>query len=492
VAKKPSNKKRGFTLMTALAFSLIVGTVLAGVGTLASSHYSRSNKDGSYADAVALADAGVNSELVNISKNLLSLGNVHQLANKGTVNTSTGSFTVFVRPYGTACNGTDNTWAPPQDVCIISTGTVNGISRTVEARGTRKSVFDEYAIYSYKIAVFNGTGASGKDGVEGNMGTNGPVTFHGSEGTDAINGTLSLNGSGASSNDTGANVNQNPDAVFFPTVSQVAQTMFPGGGLTWLQTHNANASIMMLRSADPTLATEPTIAGFTAADVATKLTTAGFTSGSRSLGSAPLAVTTDTSTLDAANTGTRFMMPADPTFLATSIGAKGTPVYFLPPGDYYFSDLSFLNKGSWIMLTHLCDAAHPAIRIWVDSNSTSDDNISKLNVIFTDPSATKFRLYYNKCATLTMHGQAVFRGSIYGIKNGCTNGPGVDLAGGNEIYGSVIANTFTIGGGSYVVFPNNGGNDSTDDSALWYGFKDKWKEDSWNGSGTVFTDGTQN
>lgn len=449
------------------------------------SGFGRSKVEGEYANAVALADGGVNYELAWISRDMTDPSRAHQQNNPytGSIPGIQGTYRVYVRSWGTGCNG--GTWAAPGDMCVVSTGTVDGISRTVEARGTRKSVFDEYAIYSYVIAVFNGTGASGKDGVAGNMGTNGPVTFHGSLGSDAIQGLLSLNGSGATSNSTGSNIAHNPDPVEFPTVTQVANALFPSGGLTWLQTHNANASIMMLKSADPSLASEPTIAGLTLADVNSKLTTAGFTIASRSLGTAPLKTTSDTSSLD--NPGaSRFAMPADPTYGAQAIGVNGTPVYFFPPGDYYLSDLNFVNKGSWVMLTHL-----GPIRVWVDSSSSSGDTISKLNIIFTDPAASKFRLYYNKCGTLTMHGQGLFRGSVYAMKDGCSNGPGVDLAGGNEIYGSVIANSFTIGGGSFVVYPNNGGNDDPSDFSLWYGFKDNWKEIS-TSSNPVFVDGTSN
>jgi hypothetical protein len=481
-------KRAGFTLITALAFSLVVGTVLAGVGTVALSHFGRSKVEGDYADTMALADGGINYEIAAASRDLINLSGVNQMGNPhvGTITGIPGTYSVYVRPWGTGCNGLGN-WAPPTDVCVVSTGTVNGISRTVEARGKRKSLFDEYAIYAYSVAVVNGVGASGNTGVDGNMGANGSVTFQGALGSGAVLGTLSLNGGGASVNNNAGNVQSNPDALVFPTVSQVANAMFPGGGLTWLQTHNSNASIMMLKSADPTLATEPTVAGITLADVNSKLTTAGFTVASRSVGSAPITDTKDTSALDNASGGTRFVMAAGP-HGGTPVGVGGTPVYFFPPGDYYFSDLNFLNKGSWVILTHLGD-----VRFWVDSAAAGNDDISKLNVVFSDPTASKFRLYYNKCGTVTMRGQAVFSGSIYGIKSGCVNGPGVDLEGGDEIYGSVIVNTFTTGGGSWVVFPNNGGNDNSSDPSLWYGFKDNWKEIRYDGSNNpVFADGTSN
>ncbi len=496
-------KRAGFTLITALAFSLIIGTVLAGVGTVSMSHLSRSKDEGDYANAVALADAGVNYELGWISRDTALQQNCTSVRVPGCIDNSPyqpssppiaavtkGNFTVHVSTWNTSTNScTNSAWAIPADMCVTSTGVVSGISRTVQIHAIGKGVFDQYAVYAYSVSVFNGTGASSKDGVVGSMGTNGPVTFNGSAGSGAIQGTLSLNGSSASSNSTGTNVQTNPDAVFFPTVSQVANSLFPGG-LTWLQTHNANPSIMMLKSTDPTLATVPTVASFTLAQVNSKLTTAGFTAASRSLGSAPLGPTNDSSTLDVPTTGTRFVMAGDAAHGVPALGANTSPkgpTYFLLPGDYYLSDLSFLSKATWVMLTHLGQ-----IRIWVDSSSTTNDDISKLNVIFSDPTASKFRLYYNKCATLKMNGQGVFSGSLYAIKNGCANGPGIDMEGGTEILGSVIANTFIIGGGSFVIFPNNGGNSGSGDFPLWFGFANNWKEIPWSASSTVFADGTSN
>jgi len=494
------SKAAGFTLITALAFSLIVGTVLAGVGTVALSHFGRAHTEGDYASAVSLADAGVNYEIAAASRDLVNLSGVSQIGNPhvGTVtdpatNQVIGKYSVYVKPWGSNCDGTGN-WAPPADVCVVSTGTVNGISRTVHVRGYRKSAFDEYAIYAYNVAFVNGVGAAGKTGVEGNMGANGDVDFKGAEGSSAVKGTLSMNGGSADyTGKDGGNIANNPDPVFFPSVSQVASSMF-AGGLTWLQTHNANSTIMMLRSTDTTLASEPTVAGLTLADVQTKLTTAGFTTASRSLGTAPLTVKLDTSTLDSTPpTGTRFVMQGDSVHGGQAIGANGTPLYFFPPGDYYLSDLNFIKvtgkNATYVFLTHLGN-----IRIWVDSNSTTGDDISNLHAIFTDPTASKFRLYYNKCAQLKMNGQGVFAGSIYGIKDGCNNGPGIDLEGGNIILGSVIVNDFTLGGSSWVVFPNNGGNDNSSDPALWFGFKDHWQEvkATNDNSHTVFADGTAN
>lgn len=491
---KRLGKRAAFSLITALAFSLIVGTVLAGVATLGSSHYSRSKVDGSYANAVALADAGINYELAWISRDTTNSTLPHQKSNPYTGKVSSnvsGSFEVYVIPWGTDCDGT-GPWSAPSDMCVVSTGTANGISRTVRVRGVRKSIFDEYAIYAYDKGTFSGGGSSSTSTeIVGNMGTNGSVTFNGGSGTGMVNGLLSLNGSGATSSDSGSNVAKNPDSVIFPTVSFVADKQFTGG-LTYLQTFNSNANIKMLSSTDTSLASEPSIAGLTLADVNSKLVSAGFTASSRTFSDPPNSVPKDTSSLDdpSAGSGARFETPQDTTYNISAYGIKGLRTYFLPPGDYYFNNFDFKSGTSaLVMLTHL-----GRIRIWVDqpsSGAVKDDNI-KCPVIFTDTDPSKFRLFYNKCSAMNIDGNTKFNGGFYAIKDGCTPGnPNMNFLGNSMVYGSVITQDFKVAGGTKVVFPNNGGADPTDFS-LWFGFKDNWKEILSKSAEKVFSDGTSN
>lgn len=481
------------TIITALAFTMVVGTVLAGVGTLTMSHYSRSKVEGSYANAVAMADAGINFELNWISQNVTTPGNIHQFGNKFTGTTTTGSFTVYVQSWGSNCDG--GTWSIPQDVCVVSTGKVNGVERKVRVRGTKKSLFDEYAIYAYNDSTFNGLGTTPNAvRVIGNMGTNGETTLNGGVGSTGIVGTLNLNGgtSGLSnSGDNKGNVVSNPDPVKFPTITQIANATFPNGGLTWLASHNDNSQIKMFRSTDTALASEPTIAGLTLSDVNTKLASAGFTTASRNLGNPPNTIPAATSSLDAPTaTNGRFMVPADATYGISAYGIQGKQTYFFPPGDYYLSSWNWSKDDIGVVfLTHL-----GRVRIWIDSSGTSDDQVRKKNAfVFTSNDPTKFRLYYNKCATFDLQAHAKFNGSIYGIKEGCSGDtPEIEMNGGCMLYGSTIANYFSVSGGSKIVFPNNGGSDP-DDYALWYGFADSWKEIPIRPDGRpVFVDGSSN
>ena len=503
--EKGKNARGGFTLITSLAFSLIVGTVLAGVGTVAVSHLSRAETEGDYANAIALADAGVNYELAWISRNTALAQNctssripgcIDQMGSpySGTVSGVPGTFSVYVRPWGSSCDGTGN-WAAPGDMCVESTGTFNGIARTVRARGVRKSIFDEYALFAYITGTFSGGGASGgSTEVVGNLGTDGGVTFNGTLNTNIVNGTLDLNGGAASSSDPGANIATNPDPVLMPDVSTVAALQFPSTptGLAYLAANNNNANIRMLSSSDPSWSSQTTIAGMTLANVMA-LPSAGFASSSRTFGDPPNSVPSDTSSLDSA-TGTRLMTPADTTYNIAAYGVQGLRIYLVPPGDYYFNNLS-LSAGTsgLVFLTHLCTPGHP-IRIWIDNppaGKAKDDTLS-VPVVFTDTTPSKFRLFYNKCANLSIGGNSRFNGGFYSLNSGCPAGtPNMKFTGNSMIYGSVITDYFTVSGGTKVVFPNNGGGADPTDFSLWFGFKDNWKEVSPNPN-PVFVDGTSN
>ncbi len=493
--------QRGFTLITALAFTLVVGTILAGIGSVAVSHLSRAHTEGTYANAVTLAEAGINYEIARISSDTADTSLADQESSPRTVQVNTlpgmagvsGSFTVFVRPFGSNCNGS-GTWKAPNDMCVESTGTVDGISRTVQVRGKRKSIFDEYALFAYINGVFSGGGASsGSTEIVGNLGTNGGVTFNGTLNTDIVNGTLELNGGAARSSDSGTNVATNGDPVIMPDISLMAALQFPGStsGLPWLATHNNNAGIRILRSTDPAWSAETTISGITLADVQA-LPSAGFTLNSRSFTDPSNNVPSDTSALDAA-TGSRFRTASDTTYGITAYGVQGKKIYLIPPGDYYFNDFNLKQGTSGIvLLTHLGQ-----IRIWVDNPSSGaikDDTIG-VPVIFTDTTPSKFRLFYNKCATLTISGNGRFNGGFYALNSTCkASTPAMKFTGDSMIYGSVITDYFTVSGGTKVVFPNNGGGSDPTDFSLWFGFKDRWKEvkaiNDVNHS--VFGDGTNN
>ena len=119
------------------------------------------------------------------------------------------------------------------------------------------------------------------------------------------------------------------------------------------------------------------------------------------------------------------------------------------------------------------------------------NDVINLNVYFTDPNPSTFRLYYAKCAQITIGGNSYFYGGIYAVQKSCSGSPTVNVNGGSKIYGSVLANYINISGGSQIIFPANGVEiQNGNDFSLWFGFKDQWIEVSPTGGSNVFPDGT--
>src|SRR5574340_820879 len=123
-------RARGMALVLALVAVLIISLLLSGALLLSVSHFSLSNTNSRYANALYLAEAGVNWELQKISRNA-SLAD----ATPTTQTFPTGSrrtFTVHVEAYPSG-----GPWVLPGDLRVVSTGTVEGVQRTVRiiARG---------------------------------------------------------------------------------------------------------------------------------------------------------------------------------------------------------------------------------------------------------------------------------------------------------------------------------------------------------------------
>ena len=126
------HQSRGVVIIGVLFFILITSIMLMGIGTFAVSHQTRVKVDASYAMAIDLAEAGVDYEFRKIS---LSTANPDQYP--GTAyNLGTGTYTVY-------CTNKDGTtpWTVGNYLSVVSTGTVDGVSRTVK---DGKTAFTEY------------------------------------------------------------------------------------------------------------------------------------------------------------------------------------------------------------------------------------------------------------------------------------------------------------------------------------------------------------
>ncbi len=220
-------------LISALAFTVIIAVCLAGIGTLCVSHYSRASVDGDFASALNLAEAGVNYEFRKISQNA---ANADQ---KGGANPPGVTYAFGSGAFRVYCTNKDGSvpWVAPNNLYVISTGVVNGVSRTVKASAKGFGATANYALFGVAEGIINGTAAT----VNGDVGTDGFFTFNGHP---SVVGNVNFNGPGSDwqSPPQGAySVNHFPSPLIWPTVDTIANQKFPGGGLAWVATHNDNA-----------------------------------------------------------------------------------------------------------------------------------------------------------------------------------------------------------------------------------------------------------
>lgn len=468
-----ARRENGGVLITALVFAAVISLFALGVAMVATSHLNRGAVEADYASAIQLADAGINFELRHLSADTATAADrAHQLHPKSgqpgphTVNLPDGaSYTVSVMN-----DDGSGPWAPPNHLRIRSTGTVNGISRTVEITGQGRGIFDDFAIFAIHDGHLRGT----ESRVVGSVGTNGAVTFHSNATAETnIQGTLTYNGWPTDPNSTvngyekGATTFWNPDPVPWPTVEEIAAQLFPGGISHLRNGGHDNSRAMKFDPLDLLSTLGQAI-------------TVGITTGT--VGNSEMnTFNEDRNPLD---------IPPVGRWHDGRYGLYRTKVLILPPGDYYFNRLNITNPNNYGILV---DNAAGMVRIWVDDpTGTQGDNLSTV-VAFTSTDKNKFRLFYNKCNTLQV--SATFNGSIYAHKDGCRSNASPEIKlGGNSgetavIRGSVIANVIDVIGNSRIEFPNNGAGSHGDDYILWYGFRNTWREVNPNG-GAVFSDGT--
>ena len=341
----------------------------------------------------------------------------------------------------------------------------------MEITGQKRGLFGEYAVFMVgddSDTQVGGNRDLGKLGgaesnIIGNLGTNGGVDWTSGDST-KVQGEVTYNGYTPSKAESGPNAWVNPDKVQWPTVSEVAQAMFPQGGLSWLSTHNDNDKVKMFLSTD----TESLLANAVTTSIGTGVLDQqgmnGFTQSQNIQDSPP--------------TGTRYQNGVE--------GLYRNKVIIFPPGNYYMRGVKLSNSTGEAILI---DNAAGTVNIWMDGGNAKDS--LDCPVMFTSPDKNKFRLYYNNCNELSVGGNSTFNGSIYAHNDGCSSEilPSVKIHGNSVIAGSVIANHVWLAGNSVIIFPNGGGGENTGDYVLWYGFMNSWRELNPNG-GTLFPDGT--
>jgi Tfp pilus assembly protein PilX len=237
--RRPRRHQHGSILLTALAFVAFTSMAMGGLITMAFSHYAVVRTEGDYARALTVAEAGINYELRRISQNT---ANADLSGPTGTsYTTSAGTFKVYITQRN--ADGTEPAWTAPNNLWVYSTGTFNGVSRTLKvgSRGYSNAVPPAYAVF----AELTGSGNGGPAIESGDVGTNGTFSFVGHP---AITGNVIFNGPGSGWSSTPGvsyNVITNPQPVVWPTVDTIANAQFPGTGgpkgVAWLATNNDNA-----------------------------------------------------------------------------------------------------------------------------------------------------------------------------------------------------------------------------------------------------------
>jgi len=463
--------QRGGVLVTALVFASIISLFALGVAVVATSHLSRSSAESDYATAIQLADAGINHELRWLSKDTPTAGSrAHQADSAYTGSVSGipggGSFTVY-----TLNDDGSSPWAPPNSFKLRSTGTVNGVSRTVEITGQRRGIFGDYAVFMVgdddnsqpASRAYGKLGGSGST-VIGNLGTNGGVDWTSGDST-KVQGEVTFNGYEPTDGEAGANAWVNPDKVQWPTVSEIADQLFPSGGLEWLKANNNNSQVMTFLDSDKQSLLENAIVetGGVSTGVLQRAAFNGFAQSQNPEDQVG---------------GNRYQNGYE--------GLYGNNVIIFPPGDYYFKGVKMSNgQGQAILI----DNAKGMVRFWFDGGTAKDS--LDLPVIFTSSDKNKFRLYYNNCSELSVGGNSTFNGSIYSHNDACGTPllPAMKIHGNSTVNGSVIGNYIWLAGNSVINFPNGGAGEADDDYTLWYGFKNTWREVNPTG-GNLFPDGT--
>jgi hypothetical protein len=377
-------------LIGVLFLIVIVSVMVLGMGQLAISHRQRADVESRYAVALDLAEAGINYEL-----NHLTLGSpAHTAASPGTGSLGDGAWR---GTFSVTCTNTDGTAIadpshPPSTIYILSTGTANGVSRTVRIRARGGSAYD-YGLFSKISGVINGNQT-----IQGSVGTSGTVTINGSNGiTDPV---IGLHGAGASAtiNPPGSYQTQVRPAIVWPTVAQVANSTVQGG-LAQLAAVNDNG-------------------------LATAYVNNGILNGS----------VYNNKTVNTA-------------IKNASISANGTGTVTLHSkaggANYYLNAMTF--NGTWNVVL---DNTLGPINIWCVSKTgaaaTFVFNGGNASVRMDEDPSKACRVYVADKCSLTLNGNGQGRYGVYAINDDPTGT--VTLNGNNDLYGSVICNKYTFNG----------------------------------------------
>jgi len=438
---------RGMALILALVSVVIISMLLGGALLLSVSHFSLSNTNSSYANAMNLAEAGINWELWKISRGVAQADQT-----PATVQVPTGSgrsFTVRIEAYPGG-----GAWTAPSSFWVISTGTVDGVSRTVRVVSSGSGLSGLYAMFG--IDQLN---VGGNATIVGAIGANGYVDINGGP---QFDGNFWYCGSaagdeGSVASCTTGQVYHSDLPEYFPTVNMLAnqRALEKYGVPTTLGVdffanalYNDNKSIV-------------DVSGEAITIVQYKLGHSTFSK--------------------AATDENPYLVD----------GVTPNPLYkknviVLGPGDYYFESMDVVgNNGIKI------DTANGVVNVWLGPSGggqpSQTDTVDGACMFFTGHDSTHFHLYQGSQRSIRMNGTMDFYGNVYAY-----NGPdgagdyygSIKLLGDGNITGSVIGyDVAKTTGSATITFPSSGGTGAggsggviPGEPVLFYGFDSAWEE----------------
>jgi hypothetical protein len=446
-----SPARGGMALVLALVGIVIVSTLLAGALMLSVSHMSLSYTNSSYANALNLAEAGVNWEFWKISQDFLLADNAP--ASVELPPGSNRSFQVHVEAYPGG-----GTWSGLGPFWVISTGTVDGVSRTVRVVARGYGLSGLYALFG--IDELN---VGGNATINGAVGTNGTVTVAGDP---ALNGNFIYCGDGAGGEIVTpvppGEVMYTPLAESFPTVNELA-----------------NLRAWEKYGEDTTLGVD----FFATSDGGTPYNDNASITDTYGNPINILNYRVNNQTFLQAETDQQETIIVDGVTIPNPLYGKRTIV--LGPGDYYFESFDVQgNNGIRV------DDADGVVNIWLGAAGAtgSADIIDGGSMFFTSQEPSKFHLYQGSKRALTLTGTMDIYGSIYAYNGPDSSGDyygTINVLGDGNIWGSVIGYDVNKTTGSATInFPSTGGTGpggpgpgpAPGEPIFFFGFDQSWEE----------------
>ncbi|GMV89390.1 MAG: hypothetical protein AMXMBFR81_23210 [Chthonomonas sp.] len=460
----PSRTRTGGALISALTFASVTTLVIAGVGSLMLSHSNRARVEAAHSKAIHLAEAGINYEIDWASLDPNNEDQPHHVVPSHgqsgikAVAVGKGKFEVGI------VSEDGSPWKAGSPMKVISTGTYGGVSRTIEAVGRPQSVFG--GMYSHhNFGAFGLTNVrlnGAPNRIEGNLGTNGSVTFHPSW-SSMVTGDIVFFGSNPTI--SGPNVYRESESKSFPTVSELVAQRFEGGW-SYLKTNNDNANLKKFN---------PNLLNY----LLTNVVGAGFTKATWTLTNNSF-----NTLVPDLHAGDKPKKSGGYRYNTDSDGLYGKKVLIMPPGNYYFESVSVTSGSAAILV----DNSKGPVNIWIGGSGTSGDSLN-CTMILTDPDPRTFRIYYGKKADLSVNGTTWLPGAIYAVDDSKTSS--VTMSGNTTIYGSVVAWYVRLNGTNTIEHPGPGSSIGYyGDPVVGYSYGGQWREVNAQGD-SVFPDGTK-